>query len=105
MRSVGDLHDNAATPSPTLCRLEFDAWDAGLDAVNETIFVLDVVNNVSMPLALSAEDVVGCGLLAIFAGTVNERRTFGAAGAAGAAWAGVLEAGDDMAADSLDHRC
>jgi hypothetical protein len=64
--------------------------------------VLAVVNSVSMPLAVSAEVFVGCGLLAIFAGTVNERRTVGAAGAA---CSGVLEAGDDMAAASLDHRC
>lgn len=88
-----------------LPRREVDACVLGLVAVNETILVDVCVNSVSMPSALPADAEGGCGLLAVFAGSVNERRMLGLEDAGGAC-SGVLGgAGEDMAEASLDHCC
>jgi hypothetical protein len=76
----------------------------GFEALNATILVDVCVKRVSMP-SLPA-GALGRGRLAVFAGSVKERRMFGLDEAGGGACSAVLEAaGEDMAMASLGHRC
>ena len=83
-------------------RREGDTTLFGPVVVKDTILQDVCVNNVSMPSF--AGGPLGRGRLAVFAGSVKERRMLGLDAAAAGACSGVVDAiGEDMAMASLDH--